>query len=358
MKIGIVTFFNVPNYGAMLQALALWKYLESRGHEVKFVEGVTAKRVKFTDCIARTLADTKQRMRRYVREQCTEFTAAYPVGTTGEHYDALVVGSDQVWNPAWMLPKLPLVFLSFAKAGCKRIAYAASFGVRQWGDKCRSEVSAMLRDFDAISVREKSGAGIVKDLCGRAAEVMPDPTLLWDGDFYRQYLPASQGKSVVKYVLSFMLDEWSDGAAESACAQELANSLGVKEIRTAYDRGSFPVSLICRIFDLRAKVPLPKWLELMDGASAVITNSFHGMVFAILFHKPFVVIKHKGTGEQMNDRVDTILNDLGLSTRSIYVDERCKIDSIVRNEIDWVAVDVGIKMLKNSADNYFTGVDA
>ena len=357
MKIGIVTFFRNANYGAMLQALALWKYLESRGHEVKFIEGAISQPMKLCGCISRSWSEMKRRFRRYVREKCTTFAASYPVGTVNERYDVIVVGSDQMWNPTWMLPKLSFVFLSFAHPGCKRISYAVSFGVRRWGDVCRDEVSTMLARFDAISVRESSGVSIVKDLCGRSAEVLPDPTLLWDGEYYRRLsAPEFCGSNNKRYVFSFMLDEWGDGEMEKACAVAAAKSIGVEEVRLAYDYGEFPLSLICRVVGIRAKLPVSQWLSLMDGATIVVTNSFHGMVFAILFRKPFVVIKHRGAAEQMNDRVETTLRMLGIEGRSVYANESHLIEGVIKNEIDWRKVEESIVYLRCLADAYFMKV--
>lgn len=352
MKIGIVTFFRAPNYGAMLQARALWCYLKGRGHEVYFVDhdfGGEHPQPLWRCLVARNVRAVKTKLRQYVRHRCTLFSADSPVAPLDYPFDAVVVGSDQMWNPRWMKPHIPVVFLAFAR--CKRISYAVSFGVAEWGGNCREEVRGLLAGFEAISVRERSGVEIVRELCGRSAEVMPDPTLLWNASFYEKLLGGrTQADS---FVFSFFLDEFASGADADRCERAVSRAIGVKRVRHAYDHGPFPLSLYCRLLKVRRKIGIEEWFSYLSSARFVVTNSFHGTVFSLLFHRPFVVVKHEGSAAGMNDRLLTLLSAFGLEERFVTAEELASEPAFLSAVIDWSAVDGVLEKARGKADRFF-----
>ena len=171
MKIGILTFYRVPNYGAMLQAYALRAYLENRGHSVCFINYPfpTTFRPSYPwKMLDRRLNFKRAKLKAYYDYGMTEFARLYPqtvLSTTFEElsnqakaFDVVIVGSDQMWNPKWTSHEmLPLVFLGFVDDSIAKISYAASFGVARWDRDDAMEVGRWLRRFAAISVREQSG---------------------------------------------------------------------------------------------------------------------------------------------------------------------------------------------------------
>ena len=230
MKIGIVTFFCVPNYGAMLQAYALWHYLEDRGHEVEFIDysfGNTRRmplwKCFFSRNIANWIGMVRKKLALRAQFEITQFSASFPrtkrVSTfselleLGKRFDAIIVGSDQMWNPLWCSKSsLPIVLLDFAAEKVKRISYAVSFGTREWQKEQNAELAGkLLRRFDAISVREKSGAELVHSLSGRNdAQILLDPTLLYTSTFYIPLFNVQTGNTKERYIFSYILEEWTN----------------------------------------------------------------------------------------------------------------------------------------------------
>lgn len=356
MKIGIVTFYRVANYGAMLQAYALWKFLESRGHEVVFIRTprVAPKRIPLWRCfVSRSWKGVVTKLKMRIHHSITEFAANYPqTGTCysinaikreTEDCDAYIVGSDQMWNPIWCSGEyLPLVMLDFVAEGKLRIAYAASFGIKSWDEKYGPERAGMsLSKFNAISVRESSGVEIVKSLTGRTdAKCLLDPTLLHGKGFYQRTIAEHPIVNRVNspYIFRYWL-QWSD-VAESDCVVELSKKLiGVNCV----EDDSIPVegvgSPFYRLCGAGGKVTVPEWLNKIAGASFVLTNSFHGTVFAILFHRPFLSVLLRGGLSGMNERALSLLKILGLENRAIYLDEFEGNRSLIGEPIDWAAVE-------------------
>ena len=369
MKVGIVTFFCVPNYGAMLQAYALWKYLEKRGHEVEFIDYAfgNARRIPLWKCFfTRHLHECfdaiRKKLKTYVRFNIVHFSDVFPrtrrvdtdaeLEDIGRRYDALIVGSDQMWNPLWCSGKsLPIVMLDFATKGKKRIAYAASFGTKEWKkDQNADGAGRLLREFDAISVREESGIKLVRELSGRDdAKWMVDPTLLHSASFYEPLLNEECHKEH-RYVFSYMLDEWMNDENVESVLQLVKSARGIEEVHTDKTSVRGMLAPICRLLDVQSKVPVGIWLSEIANSDFVVTNSFHGTVFSILFHKPFLTIPVSGKMADMNERIVSFLTMMGLETRTIdttYLDECMK---VIDSEIDWDEVDRRLDAEKSKAD--------
>ena len=375
MKIGVVTFYRVANYGAMLQAYALLKFLESRGYEVAFVAHprLVATRLPLWKCfVSRSLKSVIVKLKNYVRFPMTEFAAAYPqtrlcrtideVRQATADCDAFIVGSDQMWNPMWCSgPHLPLVMLDFADEGKPRIAYAASFGTTIWReDQNANMAGALLRKFAKISVREESGVKLANGLSGRTdAALLVDPTLLHSADFYRKII-ADAGVDISKHssptVFRYMLDEWDDEKTSQKAFEFVKEKLNLVET----DSDRIPVrgllAPFCRLLGATAKVPVPQWLARIAAADFVFTNSFHGTVFAMLFHRPFVSILLRGSMSGMNERMLSLLKKFGLESRAVYADDIKTIDAALSCPIDWVKVDAVRVSSAEKAKAFLIGV--
>ena len=358
MKIGIVTFFRVANYGAMLQANALRRFLESMGHEAVFVSHprvVATKMPLWRVFVSRGLKGVKIKLKNYVRHSITDFAATFPqtklcrtmdeVRQATADCDAFIVGSDQMWNPMWCSGKhLPLVMLDFAPEGRPRIAYAASFGTTVWReDQNAKQAGELLRKLAKISVREESGIKLANELSSRTDVVqMLDPTLLYSADFYRKII-ADAGVDIPKHnrptVFRYMLDEWDDVSASQKAFEFVKGKLNLKET----DSDRIPVrgllAPLCKHLGVTAKVSVPEWLAKIAASDFVFTNSFHGTVFAILFHKPFVSLLLRGSMSGMNERALSLLKKLGLENRAVYADDQLAIKAAVESKIDWQQVD-------------------
>ena len=374
MKIGIVTFFRVANYGAMLQANALRRFLESMGHEVVFISHprvVATKMPLWRVFVSRGLKGVKIKLKNYVRHSITDFAATFPqtklcrtideVRQATADCDAFIVGSDQMWNPTWCSGRhLPLVMLDFAPEGKPRIAYAASFGTTVWReDQNANQAGELLRKFAKISVREESGIKLANELSGRTDAVqMLDPTLLYSADFYRKII-ADAGVEIPKHnfptIFRYMLDEWDDASASQKAFEFVKGKLTLKET----DSDRIPIrgllAPLCKHLGVTAKVSVPEWLAKIAASDFVFTNSFHGTVFAILFHRPFVSILLRGPMSGMNERAISLLKKLGLESRAVHADDTAAIEAALASPINWEKVEAARAAYAEGSRNFLRG---
>ena len=366
MKVGVLTFFRNANYGAMLQARALCSFLESSGFDVVFLDTVvqTLHRRGLLGTCARSalglMAGDRKRMRGTFRSflraraessiesYADSFPVSPPLRSEGalrayaKGLDAVVVGSDQMWNPHWALPYLPIVFLGFAPPGCRRIAYAPSFGVSEWGNDRREDAASFLRQFHAISVRETGGEGIVRALFPEASvQTVLDPTLLIGSAFWRKQLPEESTSNAGRYSFSYFLRwtrrleavQWNDRLSALSAGEEV---LGV----SAPVRGRI-LRHLCSRNGVSGKIDVSEWLVRIANARFVITNSFHGTVFSILFHRPFAVVllDRSKAASDMNGRIYSLLDMLGLSDRMLPASAFDALADVRSHPIDWDAVE-------------------
>jgi hypothetical protein len=254
-----------------------------------------------------------------------------------DEFDAIVVGSDQVWRMryfkgAWLTKNSADAFLAFTRGwNIRRVAYAASFGLStveilpQELPECR----ACLKAFDAISVREESGVKVCKEILGRDdAKWVIDPTLLLDVEVYdaissgyREYAKKSEGELV-----SYILDETQEKASLIRKIAKEKN-LKISEIRTHEFKDSS--------FEDCARRPVEEWLQKFAHAGYIVTDSFHACIFSILNHKQFLVFANTGRGVE---RFESLLKIFGLEERMVftpdgnkslpYIDYR-KVDAIL-----------------------------
>lgn len=358
MKVGIVTFYRAPNYGAMLQANSLRRFIEAMGHDVVFVSypRVAASRLPLWRVfVSRHLQGIKTKLKNYVRYQMMDFAASFPqtkrcrtmddLRQATADCDAFIVGSDQMWNPLWCSrAHLPLVMLDFAPEGKPRIAYAASFGTTVWREDQNAKLAGeLLHKFAKISVREESGVKLAKDLSGRTDAVqLVDPTLLHTADFYRKII-TDAGVEIPEHkrptIFRYLLDEWDNEAVSQKAFEFVKAKLNLMET----DSDRIPVrgllAPLCKLLGVTAKVSVPEWLAKIAASDFVFTNSFHGTVFAILFHRPFVSLLLRGPMSGMNERALSLLKKLGLESRAAYADDFGSIQKAICSPIDWSQID-------------------
>ena len=370
MKIAIVTFYGVSNYGAMLQSYALWKYLESHGHEVVFVQQrrFTIKRLSLFKCLlSRTLRGARSKLLNNSRWAMSSFASKYPqtmfcrtlddVRQATADYDAFVVGSDQVWNPVWWksADDLPIAMLDFAPEGKPRISYAVSFGNKDWPTpENMRQVGECLKKFTKISVREQSGIDLVRSLSGRSDAIcLLDPTLLHTAEFYQKEIIGESARCPAgrasPYIFRYILG-WDDEAFSNQALERVKGKLEISQVQSvgvlARDIKTFVRRFVC------GRISVPEWVASVHGATFVFTDSFHGTVFSILFHKPFVTLLLRGEMRGMNERVLSLLGILGLSERAVYADEVEKWLPIVTKPIDWDDVEKRLALCREKTDGF------
>lgn len=342
MKIGVLTFYRAANFGALLQAFALERYLAARGHEVRFIDedALYERRPGLLSVFcSRSIRGIAKKLSRWLSFRKVHFADRRVRLAEGEVPDVYLVGSDQVWNPGWYgTPQyVEKVFLGDVDKSARRIAYAVSFGVDRWtATETAVRVGELLKGFERISVRESSGIEIVRRLSGRTdVSCLLDPTLLHLDAFYR---PLLAGRNVPNGCVFLYLLNWS-ASSEAECALSCARQIGFAKVRAA-----------------RAGQHVEDWLTEIAAAGIVVTNSFHGTVFALLFHRPFVALKLRGDYASMNERIAELLHLVGMEQRFVEAFDVAAIHAALSSSIDWRMVDERLAYKRLETDAFFEEV--
>lgn len=350
MKVGILTLPLHNNYGGIIQAAALfrvlsdmghdpillnkkyWRPLHHRilgpvlraipGHDIKNSRTQAAIRARHQSFMNRflharsPLLFTKQALEKYVKRS---------------ELDAVVVGSDQVWRPSYIEDiDTGSYFLDF-KGSFRKISYAASFGHNIWTKEDRiSEVRRMIAGFDHVSLRELSGVELTKSVLGREnCRMVIDPTLLVDPSFYEDVMGHGGGSS--NYILNYVLDE---GPVVQCVVQSIIEASNqrkkIKKITLDDNANSNAADL-------------PQWLRSFRDADFVVTDSFHGTVFSILFRKQFVCV---GNEERGLDRFQSLLSLLNLEDRLVV--DKSEVSNVT-STIDYEQVETLLNGLRDYA---------
>ncbi len=341
MKILIRTLpLRRGNYGGILQAWALQQALKDLGAD-PFTDRSDrpAKLVPYTArAVARPVRNLlpsglnilpgdarwrgDARVRGFVHEEVAT-TSLFPPYTRRprtrvlKEFDAFVVGSDQVWRSAY--GDVPSYLLDFLPEGDgrRKVAYAASFGSTEanaWSPQMVTTASELMGRFDGLSCREESGTRWIREHLGLDADTMPDPTLLLAPERYEQLIRrtgASRGTPAGRYVLAYVLDRSPEF---SRVIQGVADEMGaeVLEIGNADGKGGAGTR------------PSPaEWLNLIANAQLMVTDSFHGMLFAGVLNTPHAGIPNQSRGV---DRFHS-LADL-LATRGAIATDAAEVAAI------------------------------
>jgi len=317
MKTGILTLPLHCNYGGILQAYALQEFLRKEGHEVILLERRRNRSdenlgSRLYHCLCRQVM--YRNMQQYIH---THLHCTLPLRSEKEliqatsSLEAVIVGSDQVWRPDMIKGVETNYFLDFVPTTCRKIAYAASFGLETWKGSLTltTRIRELLSQFQSISVREQKGVWICKEIFGQEATWVSDPTLLLDRSFYEQLLPTTQ-QSPDNTLFYYLL-------GNKKKHQTLVQSLSEKLNKKAYTvNAEMEIHLGKFTF---AHFPTPdKWLEGFCRADFVVTDSFHGTVFSLLFNKPFIVLKNLSGGLS---RITSLLERYGLQSRLMEREE-------------------------------------
>ena len=363
MKIVILTLPLHTNYGGILQCYALQTILERMGHKVQVLSKPKYRRShywKFPFAVLYRIfsryilgKDTSiwkdpyrfscQHTDRFIHQYIHQFIRRKWNSKAIANFDAIIVGSDQVWRQEyWGNIPPENAFLDFLKdSSIKRIAYAASFGV----DKCNyttdflKKCVPLLHRFDAVSVRESSGIEICRKYFGVETCQKIDPTLLLDSTDYIQLINQTATKPSSGDLLVYILDETYE-------KRKIIESVSTTKSLIPFGENPEVIYSTPSLKD-RVHRPVEQWLRGFKEAKMVITDSFHGCVFSILFRKSFIVI---GNEERGIDRITSLLRILSLDNRFVNSwDEFQKREKELLNPIDYTEVYYKLKNYKNEA---------
>ncbi|MBN1403935.1 MAG: polysaccharide pyruvyl transferase family protein [Opitutales bacterium] len=342
MKISILTFHRSFNYGAVLQAYALAEYLRRAGHQASVVDYQPPYRKKngnawsgkrmgiVANNLVTPLLWLRHRQFRQKHMGLAEgiYASLEELRTHAPQADVYMTGSDQVWNPRHLSEGFdPAFFLQFGPDIVKRVAYAPSFGADAVEERYRERLKELVSNYDALSMREEASAHFLSELVDRPVEHVLDPTLLL-GDFDSICDSASAPRKG-SYVFAYRLQDcplFNETAASVAQQAGLPLVMTTGALRHLRESG-------------KPRHPgVEQWLGLLRNAAYVVTNSFHGMVFATLFHRPFVPVVLTGTLRARNNRINGLLELLQF--RDALVAENSLGPSLTAAEsADWPSID-------------------
>lgn len=350
MKIGILTFHTPINYGAVFQAYALQKYLKINlpGHSISIIDFQTNKHIdeyKIFSPFRRNiilylihqlcilyrypaLKRRKSKFKDFVKAEL-DLTERYHTLeeflTKIQKMDVYIVGSDQVFHPR--SEYLRAYYLDFKKDSSRKIAYAPSFGMSNFDEEIRRKISPMIADFDALSCRENDGAYCLQEITKKNIPVVLDPVFLLNNIQWSSISiePKIKGKYIFIYDLN--------GKEHLIkIAQKIKEVTGWKIICQTQAANKF-YKVDQQIFDSGPR----EFIGLVKNAEYIVTDSFHGTAFSILFNKPqsiYIAMPKAST------RIKSLLMQLGLTNRII---ENGMSDMFVFEKSD-VKIDYSIKL--------------
>lgn len=350
-------WFGNSNYGQLLQCWALQQYLELKGHE-PFVIKYLALGEPWWKCHIRRILNRKAPVsvndakrdfegfrNRYFRFSKL-YTSLKQIQSYPPKYDAYIAGSDQIWVHSLDNNQVHPYFLNFGESQVKRIAYAPSFGMTEYPAKDQNKLKNLLSNIDAISCREYSGVNICNKIGFKATKVV-DPTLLLTKDVYTKalHLHLRDRCGLFIYSLNINSPEEIQWTALKLLAKEKCWEIFVTPA-SGYNEGT-------ELFGNEVKYiySTPEnWLEQIANSELVVTTSFHGVVFSIIMHTPFVYIPLSGEHSKSNNRVLDLLNDLQLGDRALTADKDIKV--LIDNAINWQEADLRLKKLRSESEDF------
>lgn len=357
--IGIVTIHRATNYGAVLQAYALKSVLFNMGRDVSIVDyrnssieeiyvNPLAKQFSVKTKVKNLLTWDVQKERNKLfakfvstKLQCNEETSVYSsmdLNKFNDIYDAIIAGSDQIWNP-FCTGNDDFYYLDFVEKK-KRYSYAASLGGVS-NKFLQSDCIDKIKRFNTISVREDVAKEKLSEVIDAEIRVDLDPTFLLTK---KQWQDISIKQSIAtKYVLVYSL---SMPDSIVSLAEKYARDNGLEVYYVTLNNLFSKYSRRKNILTCSPE----EFLGLIDGAEAVFTNSFHGLAFSIIFEKKFFVEKNQNPHHD-NSRLVNVLNKFNLQDRLI----NCNSENF-DGEINYEEVKMIIKAYRDSSMQYLSEI--
>lgn len=335
-KVGIITIHKINNYGSVLQAYALQRVCNEMGYTVEIID-YNFPNHAHTDNKYAVHQDTQPTEPHLIKmlyalglirqhKGISNFVHKYhhlsarQYGTPDEllkdapNYDIYITGSDQLWNPRYCNGD-PAFMLHFAPDVALRISYAASIGADSIPNELKSQYKKLLSRYAHISVRENSGVNVIKDVVGKDATVVLDPSLLLNKDQWNEIAsPNRQYKK--KYILCYFLNyTFNAFPYVDKLAQYIQKQTGYELVRVARP----PHHLCAKHTHYRIGASPEEFLALVRDAEMILTTSFHGTAFAVNYGKSvFTVVKDK---ESSDSRQISLMHNVGLDAQVLSIND-------------------------------------
>lgn len=363
-KAGLCVRYDCDNFGSMLQILATQQAINQVGWDYEIIRYDKRTPLFYLTNITRLFNpyfmkgkietfEKNRKLKSYpevqkgnsVRNGCIDkyrkkYIGSYSAVYRGfrnlvkesEKYDAVIVGSDQLWTPAGIKSKF--YNLLFVSDHINKVSFATSFGVYEVPSYQKKMTINYLKRINHISVRETRGAEIVKELTGREVTVALDPTLLFTGEDWQSIFPE---KRIIDehYILAYFL-----GSNENHrdAVEQLQNDTGLRVVTIPFMDIFVERDLYFGDEKLYEVGPI-EFLNLIRGAEYICTDSFHGSVFSILNHKQFITFNRTNNSDKQtrNSRIDSLFGLLGLEHRRYHNGMRLK--DVIDEPIDYDRID-------------------
>ena len=318
-ELALITLYGNGNYGNKLQNYAVEQILQNYGFNVFTLDCRQKDFVRYAKNVIHVLtgyhfsqnpAFRKSEIRKEILLKCFSKKHLHAVRMTNlnkikRQFDFFCIGSDQVWNPAWMDDRTKHLMLMDFVDKSKKMTLSASFGVEELDSVWKVFFAKRLGDFEEISVREEAGAKMVNDLCHVKADVHIDPTLMLGAEKWAELAEKPAGysreyieNSIVIYFLGNIDEDTKIRIQKTARKNEL-NIIALD--RNDIEGGFVP--------------SLEEWIYCIGHARLVMTDSFHGSVFSFLFDRNLLVFRRKDQNASMFSRIQTLLKKFEMEDR-------------------------------------------
>lgn len=332
-KVGVIGMWMSCNYGAVLTSYALYKLIEKLGWEPVLIDhsGKSGYHPRYSDMTTT--------FRHFIKEKELKTTPILSTQsefrTLNDDFGTFLVGSDQVWRYEYNKHSGLFFFLDFVSPVRKKIAYGSSIGteVCRAPQSLRADASILLECFDGVSSRESSGVEILQKQYGVSAEFVLDPVFMCDEEAYDACCRDCKREVPSKpYVLSYILDPNDNKRRiiQHVVNRENKDMINMVDAQFSFEKKKADLNLPNVVDDLTVN----DWVFYIKHCDHLVTDSFHGVCFAIIFNKPFTCMGHKGRGLA---RFTSLFNMFGLMGRMVeYESTAEELDSLP--EIDWKSV--------------------
>ena len=348
IKTATITFQNANNYGAILQTYALQRAILKIGCDNKVINyqseymnrpysSQALKNKGFVRYILGNLYSIARIPRIYEFSkfrkmiEMTNKINFNQLQNLENEYDFFICGSDQIWN-GFITNLDPAFFLNFIKNPKKKISYAASFGFEKVPEITKKKYKDLLSDFSNINMRESSGVKIIQHLLGKASQTVLDPTMLLSVEDWN-IVAKEKSNNNQKYILIYQVGMSSFLLKK---AKKIAKLTGLKILTIP-----FPIGGLIKT-KINFSAGPQQWIGLIKNAELVITDSFHGCAFSIIYNKRFFVCLSEGS-----TRISSLLNIFKLNNALILKGKEFLIDY----DVDWYKVNSILEIERHKSIN-------
>ena len=355
-KVALMTWYKYNNYGTVLQCVSLYNCIRDMGYDVDvvayqpgrnkylyqdsplelFFEPIT-RRMEIRSIRSQERSDLFEKFKNQYITVTEEFENYSELYSLNQKYDCFVCGSDQIWSMTRSFDDK--FYLSFVSDGYKKVSYAPSFGVvKPSAEQMVDMIKGLLSDFTHLSVRETAGKQFIKEITGREAEIVLDPTLLLQPNAWESYMNQVTQLKSKKYIICYFLGDENNYLKNVIELSKTLNAPYFLIPATQKQKNKPHV--------LQDPIGPAEFVYLIKNASYVCTDSFHGLAFAINFSVPFSIYRRfkDSDPKSQNSRIYSLLQVLNLNDRL----EK----NAFRQSIDYASVQTKLNQLRRNSLSY------